>query len=206
MRSKRRLRWLVLPLVTLIVLVSVLAAPLVVLAETSQDVTVTAAPSYITVTNSPNTWTINGIDGSGNILPDTVYYANPAGSDDTTPPSATVLDTECYFTADTTGSSVNTDLTVTCGDFTGGGADMTNSDSDGSNGATTYGMFCWYEGMTYSSKVVVKSTGSADMKSNHAAGELDWGVEIETRTDAWSSGTSSTTGAGERLTITVTAS
>jgi len=190
----------------LLVVALALSFSVPVLADTSAEVTVTATPSYIAITNTPDTWTINGITGSGVILVDTIYYAK-GGATETTPPSATVVDTECYFTV-TNGSSVNIDLTVTCGDFTGGGADMTNSDSDGSNGATTYGMFCWYEDMTYAEKVVVKSEGSGAMKAGvpPATTELDWGVEIETRTNDWTSGTASTTGVGEKLTITATAS
>ena len=197
------MRRLIVSLALALLLVCSFSLP--VFAATSAEVTVTATPSYIAITNSPNTWTINGIAGSSVILPDTIYYAK-GGANETTAPSSTVLDTECYFTV-TNSSSVNIDLTVTCGDFTGGGADMTNSD-DGSNGATTYGMFCWYEGMTYASKVVVKSAASTAMITNVAPAttELDWGVEIETRTNAWTSGTSSTTGVGEKLTITATAS
>lgn len=190
----------------LLIVALVLSFSLPVLAAPSAEVTVTAVPSYIAITNSPDAWTINGITGSGVIVPDDVYYAK-GGANETLPPSETVLDTECHFTV-TNSSSVNITLTVTCGDFTGGGADMTNSDSDGSNGATTYGMFCWYEGMTYAEKVVVKSTGSAAMITGvvPATTELDWGVEIETRTNAWTSGVASTTGVGEKLTITATAS
>jgi hypothetical protein len=170
-------------------------------AATSQDVTVTATPSYIAISNSPNTWTINGISGTGKIQPNTTYYAK-GSTNETTPPSATVLDAECYFTV-TNSSSVNIDLTVTWGAFTGGGADMTNSNA-GTNGATTYGAYCWYSGMTYTSKVIVKSTGSDKMLTGMtpATTTKKWGVEIKTRTDAWTSGTSSTS----TLTITATAS
>ena len=181
-------------------------------AATSADVTVTATPSYIAITNAPITWTINDLgtgseSGKGVIEPDTIYYANPTNdADDTVAPSSTVLDAECYFTITNT-SSVPIDITVTWGDFTGGGADMTNSDTDGSNGTTTYGAFSWFSGDAYpGDKVVIKSTGSAVGKSALSAGSIKWGCEIETRTDVWSSGTSSTTGVGEYLTITATSS
>lgn len=184
-----------LSLVLALVLVVSFAMPA--FALTSQDVTVTATPSYITITNSPSTWDV-GNTGT-KILAATTYYSNPLGG--TTPPSATVLDTECHFTADTTDSSVNTNLTITWGAFTAGGADMTNSDA-GTNGATTYGAHCWYSGMTYSSKVIVKAAASDAMKSAHAPGSIKWGVEILTRTDDWTSGVGSTS----TLTITATAS
>jgi len=180
-----------------LVLVSVVPA----FADSSQNVTVTGAPLYLSISNTPSTWTINGITGSGLIEPDTTYYAK-GSTNETTAPSATVLGTECYFTVTNGTGATTCDLTVTWGAFTGGGADMTNSDA-GTNGATTYGAYCWYEGMTYTSKVIVKSTGSDEMYSTGLAADasLKWGVEIKTRTDAWTSGTSSTS----TLTITATA-
>jgi hypothetical protein len=185
----------------LVVLALILSAATPVFAASSQDVTVTATPLYLSITNTPSTWTINGISGSGLIEPDTTYYAK-GGANETTPPSSTVQASECHFTVTCGTGATTCDLTVTWGSFTGGGADMTNSD-DGSNGATTYGTYCWYEGMTYSNKVIVKSSGSSEMYSTGLAADasLKWGVEIETRTNDWSSGTSSTA----TLTITATA-
>jgi len=185
-------------IVLALALALVLSISLPVFADTSQDVTVTATPSFVTITNSPGTWAVG--NAGTKIFVDTFYYANPGGG--TTPPSATVLDAECHFTADTTGSTVDVDLTVTWGSFTGGSCDMTNSDSDGSNGASTYGAFCWYSGMTYSGKVVVKSSGSSAMLEDHSAGSIKWGVEIETRTNAWAGSSASTS----TLTVTATAS
>lgn len=153
------------------------------------DVTVTATPSYISFSSAPTTWTLNDITGSGLIDEDTVYYANPLG--DTTAPSATVVDGECQFTW-TNDSSVNIDITVNCGSFTGGDADMTNSGT-GSNSATAYGAYSWYSGMTYSSKVIVKSSGSDTLYTTTSPGEdKKWGAEIETRTDTWTGSSSST--------------
>lgn len=168
------------------------------LAATSQDVTITATPLYLAITNSPSTWTLNGITGAGTIEPDTVYYSNPLG--DTTTPSATVADGECRFTVTCTAGATTCDLTVNCGDFSGGDANMTNSD-DGSNGASSYGAYSWYSGMTYSSKVVMKTTGSSELYSAGlaASGTLKWGAEIETQTGSWGGGSSST------ATMTITA-
>ncbi len=205
----KRIRKLVVSITLTLALVLSFSVPA--LAAPSADITVTAAPSYIAITNAPGTWTINDLgtgseNGKGVIEPDTIYYANPVdGNTDTTPPSATVLDAECNFTI-TNSSTVATDITVTWGDFTGGGADMTNTDTDGSNGAATYGAFSWFSGDTYTNKVVIKSTGSAVGKDALAATtDIKWGVEIETRTNAWTSGTASVNGAGEYLTVTATA-
>ncbi len=160
------------------------------------DITITANPSYISFSSTPTTWTLNGITGSGKIDENTTYYSNPLG--DTTSPGATVVDSECQFSW-TNDSSVNIIITVSCGSFTGGSADMTNSNT-GANGATNYGAYAWYSGMTYSSKVIVKSSGSDALYTTTTPGEdKKWGAEIKTRTDSWTGSTSST------ATMTITA-
>lgn len=179
-----------------------------VLAASSAGVTVTATPLFLSIENTPDTWTINGLGGGterGVIDPGTTYYANPiTDADDIIPPSETVLDTECYFTVTCVIGATTCDLTVIWGDFAGGGADMTNSGA-GTNGVDIYGAHCWYGGMeTYStSKVVVKSSGSDKMYTADglaACASLEWGVEILTQTNDWTSGTSSIS----TLTITAT--
>ncbi len=170
-----------------------------VFAATSQEVTITGTPSFAGISNSPSTWLLNGITGSGLIDVNTVYYSNPLG-DTTAPAGANVVDGECRFTITNT-SSIAIDLTVICSDFSGTGDTMTNS-NDGSNGAGTYGAYCWYSGMVYADKVVMKSVGSAAMKTNLAAStNIKWGAEIETRTGAWTSTDNMTA----TMTITATA-
>jgi len=206
MRPKLKLLKFIVPILVVVALlgVSMFGVPLLDIsgpaeAATYQEVTITATPSYITISNSQSTWTLNGITGSGVIAVDTVYYSNPLG--DTTVPTATVDTDEGYFPI-TNDSSVNIDLTLTCSAFTGGDATMTNSD-DGSNGATTYGAYSWCEGMIYSSKVVMKSSGSsATWTSSSPGDDIDLGAEIETRTNAWTGGSSSTA----TMTITATES
>ena len=191
-KLKRKL----LPIILSILLLLTIAVPAI--AADSQDVTITATPLYLAITNTPNTWTLNGITGAGTISPDTVYYSNPLG--DTTTPSTTVVDGECRFTVTCSSGATTCDLTVNCGNFTGGDANMTNS-GDGSNGATTYGAYSWYSGMTYASKVVMKASASSELYSTGLAADasLKWGAEIETQTNAWSGGSSST------ATMTITA-
>ena len=192
----KKAKWLVILLAVVLALTPVSSL----LAASSADVTVTATPLFLSITNTPDTWTINGITGPGTIKPNTTYYAK-GGVNETTAPSATVLGTECYFTVTCSTGATTCDLTVTWGDFTGGGANMANSNL-GTNGATEYGAHCWYEGMTYASKVIVKSSGSDKMYTvGLAAGaSLKWGVEILTQTNDWTSGVSSTS----TLTITAT--
>lgn len=151
--------------------------------------------SIVSITNSPNTWTINGITGKGTILTNTTYYSNPLG--DTIPPSATVNLTECRFTVTNDSSNVPLDLYITFSNFSGGDA-MINSNT-GSNGVTEFGAYAWYEGMTYSNKVIAKISGSSIFYNEWTGPTLNWSVEIRTRTNDWTTGSAST------ATITITA-
>lgn len=165
------------------------------LAATTAPVTITALPAYIALTVSPNGWTVNDLVGAGGtpkgtIKEDTIYYSNPLG--DCTVPSDPVVDGECYFTITNT-SSITTDVFINVGDFTGGSAEMTNS-NDGTNSGTNFGCYSYCTGMTYSSgKVVCKSSASALTKADLAPStNIKFGVMIETRTNAWTGGTAST--------------
>ena len=184
-------------LISFVLAVALLAVPIAGALAATDTVTVTATPSYLGISNAPNTWTLNGITGNSVIESATTYYSNPGG--DTTPPSATVAAGECRFTITNT-SSVPTYVVIDIADFTGGSDPMTNSNA-GTNGAGVFGAFSWYEGMTYSSKVIAQKTGSDNLTDNLAAGDpLKWGMEILTQSDAWAGGTSSTA----TITITVT--
>jgi len=157
-----------------------------VLAAEFDEVTVTATPSFISVSNTPIDWSINGILGSGKIAKSTTYYTNPLG--DTTSPSDPVVDGECRFTLDNT-SSIATNITVNFPDFTGGDA-MTNGNS-GSAGVGSFGAYSYHSGMTTydTDKVVAKSAASDALKSSLAADtDLLWGLEVATQTDDFSSG------------------
>lgn len=167
----------------------------IVLAADSDTIEVTANPVFISISVSPDTWTINdlldpavGKVGDGKVRYNTQYYANPLG--DTTAPSATVLDAECNFTLTNT-SNVHTDITLNFPNFAGGDA-MTNSNT-GSNGATSFGAYSWYSGLTYTNKVVSKATGSDVLISN--LGETTnkkFGIEIKTQSGKFTSATAMT--------------
>jgi len=181
------------------VIAAILAVLLVALLSTTAsatDVAVTASPSYISFSSAPITWDLNDITGDGLVNVDTIYYANPLG-DTTAPAGAAVADAECQFTW-TNDSTVSINITVNCGNFTGGSCDMGNSNS-GSNGAATYGAYCWYSGLTYANKVIVQSSGSDVLYTAAAGVDKKWGAEIETRTNAWAGATPST------ATMTITA-
>ena len=186
--------------ISFVLAVALLVVPVAGALAATDTVTVTATPSFVGIGNAPSSWTLNNATGSGTgkIEPATTYYSNPLG--EVTAPSATVLGGECLFTITNT-SSEATNVVIDISNFTGGSDEMTNS-NDGSNGATSFGAYSWYEGMTYSSKVIAKTTGSDNLISSLAANtDLKWGMEVTTQSDAWTGGTSSTA----TITITVTA-
>ena len=187
-------------LVSFVLALALLVVPIAGALAAQDTVEVTATPSFVGISNSPDTWTLNGISGDNIISANTTYYANPQG--DTTAPSTTVATNECYFTITNT-SSDNINVTIDINDFAGGSDPMTNS-NDGSNGPTSFGAYTWYEGMTYANKVIAKTTttGSDILYSSlDANNDLKWGMEITTQQNAWTGGTSSTA----TITITVTA-
>lgn len=167
-------------------------------AVTASDITVTATPSYISFSSTTTQWDLNDITGDGYIDVDTIYYANPNG--DTTQPSATIVNGDCYWNW-TNDSSVNIDVFVNCSAFTGGDATMTPS-SDGSNGVDTCGCYSWVSGQSYPSEAeIMKTSGSTAVYTTTVEGEDKyWGAQIETRTNAWSGSGQST------ATISITAS
>lgn len=185
---KRSIRWL--RIFTVLGIAAVLALIPVsgVSAADNQDITVTATPEFIGIANAPGTWDINGITGSGYIVVDTVYWSNPLG--DTTTPTATVVDGECRFTITNT-STVDIDLTVNFPDHTGGDASA-NSDL-GTNSATEFGAYSYFSGELLSSKVIAKSTGSdVALDALTALTNVKWGIEYESQTNAWTTGTAMT--------------
>lgn len=184
------------PLVLALVLILLPTMPAS--AATSQDVTVTGQPGFISISNAPATWVINSLTGNSIINVDTWYYANPVG--DTTEPNVTVADGDCNFTITNT-STIPVDLTVTMANFTGGDA-MANSDV-GTNEAAKYGACSYFSGDTWSSgNVTIKVSGSSVGKNALAAlTNIKWGVALETQINAWTTGDNMTS----TLTITATA-
>ena len=188
-------------LISFVLALALLVVPVAGALAADDTVLVTATPSFLGITNSPDTWTLNGIAGDSVIQPATTYYSNPLG-DTTAPAGATVATGECYFTITNT-SSVDTFVDINISNFTGGSDEMTNSDA-GTNGAGVFGAFSWYEGMTYpADRVIAKTTGSDNLMTDNLTAEtnLNWGMEILTQSDAWDGGTSSTA----TITITLTA-
>lgn len=189
-------------LVLALSMVSTIAVSSLAYAAPTANVTVTAKALFLSITNTPNTWTINGIAGSGSIAVDTIYWSNPTG-ETTTPTAGGVTAAQCYFNVTNHATGTPCDLTLIMGAFTGGDTTMTNSGT-GANGANTYGAYGYYEGLAMANIVVIKSAGSDEMynaSTGLAAGaSLKWGVQIKTRSDPWLGGGASTA----TLTITAT--
>jgi len=159
------------------------------LAATSQNVAVTATPAFISIANTPTDWDINDVAGATGktIAPSTTYYSNPLG--DTTPPAATVVDGSCRFTVTNT-SSVITNIVTNFPNHTGGDASTNGS---GTAGANAFAAFGYVSGQLLSAKVTLLNTGSGDLISNLAASTgFLWGMQYDSQTGAWASGTNMT--------------
>ena len=180
-------------LVGLLVLVLALAwLPVVNTYAVNPTVTVSATGQYLSFSNTPDTWTVGGLTGSGFLVPNTIYYANPAG--DTTAPASTVLQASCNFTI-TNGSNVNVAFTVNWANFSGGDA-MTNHNATPPPGANSFAAAIYWVGETSypSTAVICKASGSSAFITAVAPATTSvyWGAQITTQTGAWASGNAET--------------
>ena len=195
----RKLSRILVPILVAVSMVAIGAIPA--LADTTADITVTATPSFISISIAQNTWTVNGIDGTGKLAPATTYYSNGTGANgDITAPNNPVVDGDCYFVIANV-SSVETDMTANMVHFTGGDA-MQNSDSGyGTAGAGEFGASTYTTGAAWpAGAVILKNAASAALKADVAASAIvTFGVALKTQSDVWTSGDAMTS------TITVTA-
>jgi hypothetical protein len=208
---------LMLSLLLAMMMVLVFVVPVLADAGSSQEVEVTATPALLAIANTPGTWAPNDIVGDGvtpkgTIAPDTPYYTNPLGDElspallgDDEDPITTVDISECLF-AITNTSSVAINLTVNFPDFANGDA-MANANADHtgtetSAGSDTFVAWSYYEGMLLygTNKVLAKATESEPLITDFDSASLGWGLELQTQTDDWTSGTAMVS------TVTITAS
>jgi len=181
-------------------LVLVTSAAVPAFAADYADVTVTATPAIIAITNAPTDWTMNDsgatAPGDDAIRHASTYYSNDA--DNTAQPSATVDDGECRFLLTNTGT-LNLDIAIAFSDFTLGDT-MPNSDT-GSATATDFGAKAYVSGDSFpGSELTVAGTAQVIANLPHTASNTKkWGVVVYTRTDAFTSTTSM------EATITLTA-
>ena len=191
------MRKAILSVVLALVLLFAFAVP--VFAATSDTVTVNATPVFISIAVTEDSWTIN--DGDDDLIrKDTEYYATVA-NDTTTPTVGTVVDNDCLFNL-TNSSTVATDITITCSDFSGGDA-WTNAESR-TNGANAFAMLSYFTGDTWAnfatSGVIVKTSGSDVGKDGLGASTgIKFGIAFDSPT------ADATLGDAQSGTITVSA-
>jgi len=158
-------------------------------ADDTATVTVTAVPSYVSITILPTSWTLNNVDGDGTgvLEIDTIYYSNTVG--DTTIFSDPVTIAEAWH-ALTNDSTVDITLKADMANFAGGDA-MTNA-GDGFNAANVYAAWVCASGVNWSAETqIMKITGSTVFWTSSSPGDdIDVAFAVETQSGAWGSGDS----------------
>jgi hypothetical protein len=163
------------------------------------DVEVYATPATISFTATPN-WTVNGIAGSGEIWPNTTYYANNSG-DKTEPHTGAnaIVDGDCFFTFDNGGTTA---IAITCNmsNFSNGTDAMVNNDEgyDGTVDPGEFGASGYVSGETWPddaepfltslSNVFISSLG----EDGGGSDTIMWGVALTTQPDDFTDTTPTT--------------
>lgn len=170
----------------LLLAVILVMLPLVpVLAATTQDVTVTATPSYVALTNSEASWAIGTVSAS------TSYW----WTSDTEAPAEPFIDGDMKSTITNTGS-VAEDIDIKATNFTGGVGWTLTSDAAGEN---TVRMKAGKTGDANEAAMVTLTTGDQELVDSLAAsGTKLWCMKLETGTF--------TDGVEKSSTVTLTAS
>lgn len=183
-------------------LVLMVSAAVPAFAATTQDVTVTATPAIVSISNTPTDWTMNDstaiTPGDDAIRKATTYYSNDA--DNTVAPASTVIDANCRFTV-TNDGTVAVNIAISMSHFSGGTDAMLNSDGGTAGaGAGVFGAEAYVSGELLSAAPAITVAGTANVITNlAAAGAKKWGLEIATQTDDFTDSTSTTS------TVTLTA-
>lgn len=135
-------------------------------AATSQDVTITATPSYLSISNSPSSW------APGTVATSSSYWSK--GSTPTFP----LDDAECQFTVSNNGS-IQVDITATSFNFTGG----VGWTIAGSVGADTVVLKVGKSGDANEDAMVTLTTSAQAFIADLAAsGTLKWEMKLDTGT------------------------
>jgi hypothetical protein len=173
-----------LPVMLAIIALLTMAVPA--MAATTADVTITATPTYIALTNDSGNWTI------GTVVENTTYYFTA----DTLIPAEPLVDGDMVGTITNTGS-VAEDIDVKCADFTGGVG--WNISADDSPGADEASVRAGITGMANRAAMIQVINTDTELKDNLAAsGTIMWCAELETGTF--------TDGVAKSGTLTLTAS
>jgi len=179
-------------LILSIVLALVMMLSIAVPVFAGNEVEVTATPAFVSVSVSPDSWTINGIDGDGKIRLGITYYSNDTGeTGDVTAPNETILDGDCYFTA-TNDGTVSIDIAIDFPDHTGGDASSNSNSGYTTNGANAFGASVYVSGTTWPTNAVIAAdSGSAESISNLPPLESNtkkFGIAYKAQSGAWTQG------------------
>jgi len=176
----KRFRKLLVSLALALMLVLSFSMP--VFAQSTTDVTVTATPTYLSISNTPTTEALGMLAASS-----TTWAIGTA-------PADPLVDAGCTFTV-TNDGNVAENIAITATDFTGG-VGWTLASAVGSN---TVVMKAGKSGDAHSAMVVVATTGGANFISALAASATKkWEFNLSTGTF--------TDGVAKSSTITLTAS
>jgi len=137
-------------------------------AATTQDVTITATPTYIALTNDTATWAI------GAVAVNTTYYWT---ADDLVP-AEPLVDGDMKGTITNTGS-VAEDIDIKCANFTGGAGWTLSADDSPAEGEVN--LRAGITGMA--NRAAMKQVVNADVElidSLAASGTKKWCMELET--------------------------
>jgi hypothetical protein len=155
-------------------------------AETTQDVTVTASPAILSISNTPDNWPI---DSPNKMTHNTTYWSNDV--DNTTAPGEPVAAADCRFTV-TNNGDITADIGISFPDFDDGAATLLMPNSDtGSATATEFGAKAYREGDANSGAYTTLTVASVDDVITNLAGTetKNWGLQVETQTNVFTDGT-----------------
>jgi|GEM_PF-1611224 len=159
--------------------------------STTADVTVSATPAIVSISNDPSAWTMNdstATAGGDNVIRKaTTYYSNDAGN--LIAPAATVIDADCRFTV-TNDGTVPVDIAIDMADFVGGLDPMVNSDL-GTADVGKFGAKAYVSGGSNAGTPITVA-GVADVIANlpdSTGNTKKWGLIVATQTDDFTDAT-----------------
>lgn len=149
--------------------VLVLSIGLPVLAATSQDVSVTATPTYIALTNSEASWAIGAVDVSS-----TYWWTTDGNAPAPEPFEAD----DMKSTIQNTGN-VAEDIDIKCANFTGGAGWTLSADDTPAEGEIS--LRAGITGTTNETSMIQVVNGDNELKGNLAStATIKWCMELET--------------------------
>jgi hypothetical protein len=136
-----------------------------VLAASSADVSVTADPIYVSISNGPAS------EALGNVAENSITWAY--GST----PNDPLDDATCTFTVSNDGE-VDVNIAIKAIDFTGG----SGWTLAGTAGVDTVVMKAGYEGQNHSAMITLTTSSQAFISSLTVGNDIDWEFNLETGT------------------------